>query len=260
MSVPPQPSWAPLGIDSWHPDNFGAALSIAQSQIENFHAIGKSHCAELGGAALQGSLTEQAARNNKIHGLSIDDKETRYRLRMGLCQPDEAVRLFHGQPDIDSMEIARLTHVGDWDTNEKIDIPVRTALHEAEDIDTQPLPSDAYYKIRTFGYYEQLPDIAHIARKREVASHFGSSVLTVVVNNILIDLKDKHRDSRALRVALHQEARQTEGKFDRNTRHGYLHDMLDDQVRTRAMDKKPSALIPLSTIYYVTRPEARGLK
>lgn len=258
MNAPSQPSWAPLGIDSWHPDNYGVALDTIQSQMERFKVIGKSHCADLGGVALRSSLTEQTLRNNKIQDLSLDDDEATYRLRMGLCAPNEAIHFFRQQPSIDSMEIARLTHVGDWATNDQIDSPVRRAILSDVELDSQRLGSDSYYKIRTFGHYEASPDIAHIARKREIASHFGGSVLTIVVNNILIDLKDKQEDTRALRIALHEEARQTRGMFDRDARYGYLRDMLEDQVRTRSFDEKPSALIPLSTIYYVTRPEARS--
>ena len=154
------------------------------------------------------------------------------------------------------MEIARLTHAGDWSTNEIVDVPVRKDLENA-DIDTQKLQTDSYYKINALHQY-QSPEAVAVKRKREVMSHFGGSIITVVVNTLLIDLKDKQPETRKLRKAIHDNLAQVKDQVDIDKRQGYLRTELEAHLRTREADEIPGAIIPLSTLYYVTRASERS--
>lgn len=253
MSDAVKPDWAPLGINIWRADNYPEALGFANTQINRLDALGRSHIKDFGGAALFASLARQAHRNIAAGKLKVADPDLLDRLESGLATPAESVRVFQDNPLLPSMEIARLTHVGDWQTNEAIDIPVRDDLFSMLDANTQQLRTDATYRISSVAQLHS-PEAVCVQRKRETLSHFGGAVLTKVVNSVLVDLTDKVPETRDLRKVIHQAVIRG---IDTSKKNPELAEHLEDHMRLRDVDEKPSPLIPLSTIYYVTRKKRK---
>lgn len=247
--------WRPLGLDSWRRNGgYPESLEQIDTQLDVFNSIGKKHCREMGAIALRSNLAHQTDRNGYKHTL-IPEDDVRYDdAREGSIMPSDMIRLLHEYPDLKSAELARLTHVGVWDTNNMIDTPVRENLLEASDIDTQPESDESYYTFNSV--YINHPNEVGIGRKRVVYSHFGGQVLTVITNNLLVDLSDKTSLDRTFRKKLHDYVRDREN-FSFSDHHDFLRENLESQLRNPDCTTKSSGLIPLSTIYYGTLESAR---
>lgn len=241
------PTWKPIGVNSWHPVNYPEALKTVQDQIERLDTIGKSHCKSLASTALMSSLVRQTIDNDARH-IEIDDDELKSKLMLGKCTPSEAIRALAVGGSIDSLEVARATHVGSWDTQALIHRPVRASMESLPDAEKSY--DESYYKIRTMGH-----GIEHghgskgmsIDRKRVVYRHMGGAIVTKVVSSVLVDTTDKAGLPRELRKLLH-EASQQRPDIDQAI-YPSLGEHLEDAVRT-GDSHDMTGLVPLSTIYY----------
>lgn len=248
--------WRPLGLESWSANNFGSGNQKITQQLEVTLFEG-GHLKDAADTALRSSLAQQAARNHMIDPLESVDDDLYWRSQNGLLLPHEAVGLLDSQPGMKSIELARLTHLGSWDTNDKIDIPVRHDLEQG-DVDTVALHSDSYFKLVGIDK-TQAPSTIEVKRKREVYSHLGGGVLSVVVNHILVDLTDKSPETRDLRKSVHDSLASFRGRdiYTDKRRH-YLRETLEEFMRTKDSGQIPGSIMPLSTIYYATRASERA--
>lgn len=246
--------WQPLGLDAWRRDGgYMASLEEIESQLDRFDEIGKSHCKNMGAVALRANLAHQAERNGRKPTLIPEDSPSYEGALTGQIMPSDMVRLLNEYPDLQSAELARLTHVGTWDTNDSIDDPVRTALLN-EDLETEPTGDSSYYTINMLS--RENPNEVGIARKRVVYQHFGGRVLTVITNNLLIDLSDRGSLDRQFRLDLRAYVKDP-NEFKYSDHHGFLRDNLETKLRNPDVSTKSNGLIPLSTIYYGTLTSAR---
>ncbi len=241
------PSWKPIGVDSWQPYNYPLALEKTQAQIDRLDSLGKDHCKSLANVALMSSLVRQTI-DNVSGNLDIDNIELREKLMRGDCSPDEAIRALAISNTLKSLEVARSTHVGDWNTFPLIHQPIRSAIEEMPD--TEKSKDDSYYKIRTIGHAiepGQPSKGVSIDRKRIVYRHMGGKIVTKVVSSVLVDTTDKDGLPREFRKLLH-EAAQGRPDIDQEI-FPSLGEHLEDAVRT-GENHDMTGLIPLSTIYY----------
>lgn len=246
--------WQPLGLDTWRKDGgYLASLDEIESQLDRFDHIGKSHCKEMGAIALRANLAHQAERNGRKSTLIPENSPHHEGALTGDIMPSDMVRLLQEYPDLQSAELARLTHVGVWDTNDIIDDPVRLDLL-ADSLETEVTGDSSYYTINMLN--PDRPNEIGIGRKRVVYEHFGGQVLTVITNNLLIDLSDKTSLDRQFRLDLRAYVKNPK-KFNYAHHHGFLRDNLESQLRNPDCDTKSSGLIPLSTIYYGTLSSER---
>lgn len=243
--------WRPLGLDSWHHAGFMAAMQEIDKQADRFDMIGKPLCKEMGMLALYANLTYQAYRNGrKDQTAPISDPILREDALRGDIMPCDMVNLLHDYPMIESAELARLTHVGNWDTNSLIDDPVREDLLQTS---SEPSEQDSYYTINILS--SKHPHEVGIGRKRVLFRHFGGEVLTIITNNLLVDLRDKSLP-RDFRISLRDYVKDRK-EFRYADHHKFLRTSLEDQLTNPNCDQKESGLIPLSTVYYATQASAR---
>lgn len=244
----------PLGLDAWHYAGYMAAMQVIDDQAQRFDTIGKATCQEMGLIALRSNLAHQASRNAREHQtMPIEDVTLREEALRGDIMPHEMVKILHQYPEIESAELARLTHVGSWNTNTLIDEPVRKSLEDSS-LDTEPSRQESYYTINALNHNH--PNEVGIGRKRVLYSHLGGSVLTVITNNLLVDLSDKTLP-RDFRISLREYVRDKK-EFRYADHHNFLREGLESQLRNPDCSKKESGLIPLSTIYYATVASARA--
>lgn len=248
--------WQPLGLESWSANNFGSSNKKITHQLELVFPEG-GYRRDAAETATRASLAQQAARNHLVGPLESIDEDLYWRAQNGLLLPHEAVGLLDSQSSMKSIELARLTHLGDWDTNDKIDTPVRHDLEQG-DIDTVALHYDSYFKLVGIDK-TQAPSTIEVKRKREVYSHLGGGVLSVVVNHILVDLTDKSPETRDLRKSVHDSlASFRGGDIYTDKRRHYLRETLESFMRTKDSGQIPGSIMPLSTIYYATRASERA--
>lgn len=250
-----QKQWQPLGLDSWRANGgYFRALDEIDAQLDHFEIIDKHYCKEMGAVALRSNLAHQAERNGHKHMLVPETDERHDAAREGTIGPSDMVRLLAEYPDLRSAELARLTHVGEWDTNTLIDTPVRHELLDAEDLGTVSTEDASYYTINALS--SEHPNEIGIGRKRVVYQHFGGEVLTVITNNLLVDLSDKTSLDREFRKDLRAYV-QAQKDFNYSDHHNFLRNSLESQLRNPDASTKASGIIPLSTIYYATLADAR---
>lgn len=253
----------PLAPDVWSVAD-GQASSSYQRAIETIQAetdiLGDRLCRDLAARALFATVADQSGRNNRYMELSelaqsIPDSESEnvYYYMRGDKSPDEMVDFLYSHPNLRAAEIARLTHVNNWDVREVIDQPVRESLDRAP-LDTQRVATMPYYKIKMFD-----PEGAIVERKRVVRKHFGGQVLTVIRNSLLIDYHDATLPDEVYGYVRseHVKINDRDKDYDYSQESDFLKGALEDHMRDRQFEDKPTWAVPLLTTYYSTLSEHR---
>lgn len=238
--------------------SYDRAGKVAETQVKKISCEIKRELAHRG---LLATIADQAARNNRygeLTSLSVEDRNFYQKAMYGEAEPATMTSLLHSFPVLESVEIARLTHVDDWNVWKKIDDPVRRSLIESKDTDSEYLPDSPYYKIKMFH-----EDGLMVERKRPIIQSFGGSVITVIRNNLLVDYHDPTIPAPVLEYGQSEYEKLQDRKspeYDFKNESKFLHDSLEAHVQNRAAHEKPSWVTPLLTTYYSVLAEKRIAK
>lgn len=250
---------SPLALDAW---KAGAANSYA-SAIETVDDEVSLIEDDLLRYFVRGALCARIAHDADINAEHLHDYRnetnnllTKYDHKMldGLGTPGQHALYLAQHPVLGSMEFARHTHVGQWNTPHLIDDTVRSSFNKTPGLVTERYKEEPYYKIRQFGVYDQHP-IVVVDRKRVVRRHMGRRVITIAKNSLLINTQD-------------QAMRDTEGEFyeylceqydvamggdqdyDYEQHSEPVKDIVEPHMLTRKLRNKPDWITPLVTTYY----------
>lgn len=205
--------------------------------------------------ALLATLADQAARNHQGN-LPLSLVEEYGDAVAGHSDQAKMIAMLNDYPEIGSLEIARNTHIGVWNVQEKVDKPVRASLDTVPD--TIRIHEAPRYKIKLFH-----EDGAMVERKRTIRSHYGGKILTVVRNCLLVDYYSPSIPDDLLGY-MQEEQKKT---LDRTKDYDYtqeskaLFDALESYVAFKAGQAsanglvKPEWALPLLTTYYSTNAE-----
>lgn len=269
----------PLSLDVWSQDEHGlSSYNIARefAHAESKIAIREPLERDIAESALLATITDQAARNSSAlyrfthtpgeNGTFIHDNkkasDNSYYLKGG-ATPDQYVAFLQRNPELEAIEIARRTHVGNWAVRKTIDAPVREYLDDNEDIDTMRTSDEpSIYKIKQFCRASDETETmrrARIERKRIVRQHFGGNVLTVVRNMLLVDYTHPDVPDEVRKTIEDSNPFTSEGgqNYDYDEVCDYLHDPLEPHITGRDSNSKPEWVKPLLTTYYTTLKESR---
>lgn len=200
-------------------------------------------------------------------GHELDD-ESKERV-LGYGTPSDFVAFLRKYPVLGSIEIARRTHPGRWDTGLEVDAHVRADLDaRSEELDTQRRKSVPHYKIKGLGYDKNSHPM--VERKRIVRTHFGGELVTVVRNSLLIDMLSQDipadiKDFILYRRDMVKNAKQEDGEpaeYDYDEHSDFIKDALEPHMEHREIADKPRWAVPQLTTYYtplicLVKPENR---
>jgi hypothetical protein len=222
--------------------------------------------------AILGTIGDQAMRNSDSYTrlmISQDSFFDEQKIKReesifdGSASPAEFVSFLHRNPELEAVETARLTHVGNWAVRNVIDAPVRRNLDASEEIESEPSDQLSKYKIKQFKHaYNGDGEIQRrilVERKRNVRTHFGGKVLTVVRNSLLVnyDHPSIPDDVRAIIMNADPQNNGELYEYDYNQECAYLREPLEDHITNKDVASKPDWALPLITTYYSVLAEAR---
>lgn len=277
----------PLSLDVWSIDQHGLSSYDLAREYAEFDAdtsIDNPVEREIAKGALWATIADQAVRNgdglsryvNNIKNYTELEDESEYDNLVSKAYlrdedylkarvpPDELVDFLSKNPEIESIEIARRTHLAKWAVRDIIDAPVRRHLDANSSIDSQPTPDESsVYKLKQFCYDnngDESASRARIERKRVIRQHCGGKVLTIVRNMLLVDYKNPAlpadvRDSIIDANPIHHDK---DYMYDFDQECEYLHEPLEAHITNRDQDAKPKWVTPMLTTYYSTLREVRN--
>lgn len=230
-----------IGVSSFDMARLTAERAVEQIESETQRALARR--------ALLATVTEQASRNNK--GSLSRELLGKYRNEVnGDSDPASMVKMLHEYPIIGAIEIARNTHVGEWNVQQETDQPVRRSLDtvpDTERVDSENKPPR--YKIKLFD-----DDGAMVERKRVVRSHYDGKILTIIRNCMLIDYHSDEMPSKLRKyMTSEHSASRKQADYDFTKESKKLKDELENYVTFRESyeeSEKPEWVIPLLTTYY----------
>lgn len=257
-------SRSPIALDCWTPgeNSYIAAQQTVIAEVDSSNL--DEHLKLPAEHALYARIADHADDNFQhfakltdqlqAQGMLGDFTAEHAELVAGHATPAEFVQFLHDYPILGSIEIARRTHPGRWDTRREIDNYVRGSLDDTvSGLDTAKRKNTAHYKIKGLG----AGDSEHptIERKRVIRSHFGGQVLTLVRNSLLIDMQSRDVPG-GVREYIAQERRKLRSRNVDDSEYNYdghsslLKKKLDDHMIHREMGEKPTWVIPLLSTYY----------
>lgn len=222
--------------------------------------------------AILGTIGDQATRNSDSYTrlmISQDSFFDEQKIKReesifdGSASPAEFVSFLYRNPELEAVETARLTHVGNWAVRNVIDAPVRRNLDASEEIESERSTRRSKYKIKQFKHaYDANGEIQRrilVERKRDVRTHFGGKVLTVVRNSLLINYEHSSIPDDVRENIMNVDPRNNGNlyEYDYNQECDYLHEPLEDHITNKDVASKPDWALPLITTYYSVLAEAR---
>lgn len=222
--------------------------------------------------AILGTIGEQVMRNSDSYGrlmLSLDsffDEEKIKREESifdGSADPAEFVDFLYRNPELEAVEIARRTHVGNWAVRELIDAPVRRNLDSVDGIETERSLEASKYKIKQFKFAQDTDGKIHRRivgeRKRVVRSHFGGKVLTIVRNSFLLNYEHDAMPDELKEQILDVDPQNNGDRYeyDYSQEFDYLREPLEGYITNKDVHNKPEWALPMVTTYYSTLASAR---
>lgn len=257
---------APLALDCWRPEgpnSYIQARDVITQRVDESQL--PSRLKTIAALALDMRLARQAERNSThfanltkqiVEGVEqpCDDYE---RLISGEASPTELVQFLQRYPIVGAVEIARLTHVGDWESRDVIDYPVRSELDQSSDtIGTRYQKSDVTYKVAQMDVDNQA--YATIYRSRVMRSQFGGAAYVIAQGNMLLDISSPDMPDE-LREHIHdldKETRDPKGRNVYKIPSLVVAEHVEPVVKTANNDDAPAWVFPLGTTYRdVTRKE-----
>ena len=241
--------------------------SVARLQREIELRGDKSRSGDLGHTALlalYSTITGQSSRNSRY-----DTPETQARIRESY--PDDADKILYGAvtPEvlaktlienddlITSLEVARYTHLGQWQLAHNINKDVPAALASAK-LGAEELSDEPRYKIKSFELSERW---VLAERKRRIMSLMGGEALLVMRLNFLIDCESTELDPSVAQHIKQERQKQFErgGKgYDFNAENELLLEEFDDNYVRSA--NEVDFIVPIQTGHYVYSPAALELE
>lgn len=258
----------PLALDTWsltvnkrYVDNGNgesilvgdSSFSMAQKTVEE--AVDFIECdvrRSLALRALLATVTDQAARNHRSN-LPASMFELYGDAVAGDSSQAKMIAMLHDYPVIGSMEVARRTHYGIWNVQDKVDRPVRASLDSVPD--TGRVYEEPRYKIKIFD-----DDGAMVERKRTIRKHYGGKILTIVRNCMLVDYHSSDMPDELLEYMIDEQ----KTTLDRTKDYDYtqestmLHGALEQYVGYKGelsdgdKSQEPDWVVPFLTTYYST--------
>ena len=251
---------APIALDCWAPgpSSYVQARAVIQDEVSKSSL--PERLRKPAEKALYARIADHSndnyyhfdelmqSQDEKLQARIAADETFRERT-LGYGTHGELVTFLRDYPLLRSIEIARLTHVNNWETRADIDDVVRADLDTMSGLETVEASDDSHYKIKGL-----IQDDAHmpvVERKRIVRSHFGGSVFTVVRNSLLIDMADAGLPTK-LRHSIEEQQLQVRKARDYNydAHSKGLKKLLEDHMIERDPENKPTWAIPLLATYY----------
>lgn len=251
----------PMCVDCWkRPAGSGAsdyqdAIDVAMQNTDIYvEKNGKKHEDTIRHALME-SITRQAMRTSGgDNGFSKDIPISKSVLNGNASYDQMIESVVNNYKDLPSIEIARLTHVGDFDGYEKVDRSIND-LHIWSDLDGEDSKDySARYKVRHMRENSMI-----LERKRARYRYLGDKAIVVACHSMLLDISDKSLD-RELRIEARKlldfsRSRNGYGFHGDKTRRldSHMQDLLENSLWKKE-DKVSSdnsyGAIPLTTIYY----------
>ena len=261
------PEYEPICVDCWkRPDgsrtsDYDDAIDVAMKNTDIYvEKNGKKHEDTIRHALME-SITRQAIRTSGgDNGFSKDIPISKSVLNGNASYDQMIESVVDNYKDLPSIEIARLTHVGDFDGYEKVDRSIND-LHIWSDLDGEDSKDDsARYKVRHMRENSMV-----LERKSARYRYLGDKAIVVACHSMLLDISDKslNRELRieARKILDSNRSRNGHGFHGDKTRRldSHMQDILEN-IFWKKEDEVGSdnsyGAIPLTTIYYATyRPE-----
>ncbi|RYF29315.1 MAG: hypothetical protein EOO17_01705 [Chloroflexi bacterium] len=260
----------PIAIDAWAPsrkivdDKDGTRTTLGPSSylrainvIEgSANRLQDNAMYSLASRALMATIADQSDRNS--HEYISSEIRERYATEIaGDSSPAAMIQMLHEHPAFGAVEIARKTHVAQWDTQSVIDTPVRDSIDSGV-AQTRREKSDPKYKIKMFDENGVM-----VERKRIIRTHYNGEIMTIIRNCLLLDYASADMPLRLKRKmrAEHKTVADRDKDYDYSEESTALRDALEAYVGMRGtsidggMQDKPEWAIPLLTTYYSTRAD-----
>lgn len=247
------------------PDRYSSyqlAMEVAEANADE---LADSELRNVAIAGLMTSLTDQASRNSKANSSQLLESLTKQygqsdanALIFGKARADRLAQTVLDNDDkLVSLEIARYSHVNQWQLVDDVNQDVRQLLSQTANLQAEDLGDRARYKIK--GFYERA---VLIERKRHVMKLLGGKAIVVMRLNFLID-----KQSQSLPLRLQHHIGQEEDKlldrslprYDFNAENDLLYELLESSyISPNSHDEveQPEFIVPLQTGYYTYSPEA----
>lgn len=262
---------APLAMRAWEPgvNSYNQLLQTIEAECEN---IIDPSVRLFAVDCLRGKLTHDAFTNNdhltKFLMQFGDNEEEQGELNErqqlfldehkdalgGMLSPGGQALFLKQNRGLVSIEDARRTHAGSWDTYGQIDQEVRKSL-DHEELESERTTCDPRYKIRQFSWSKDEPLKVGVERQRKVRSHLGGAIMTATKNFLVLNTADPTIPSE-LKDFLdnaNSDQRNNPKNFSYARPYRLLKEQLEPHLRvpdTSLIGKDKSWAIPLLTTYY----------
>ncbi len=287
----PEKIYQPLGLDPWsqvfHQDgslaysheplpadsfarqlheerrsSYQLAMEVADQTVTS---LTDEELREVATTGLMTTLTDQAGRNGKYNTAIIRnrlyqqyDAEDYAAILYGTARPEQlAQTVIENDDQLVSLEVARHSHVNQWEYEQDVNLDVRRWLAEAPLLGAEQLTDAPRYKIK--GFFERA---VLVERKRHVMALLGGTALVVMRLNFLLDKKAADIPHDVRRHIAAEEAKlgdRRSPRYDFNAENELLCSQLDNRyIRRLVSDDKPDFVVPLQTGYYVYSPDAHA--
>lgn len=261
----------PLALNSWvdmsGPNSYSAAISAideVMDSVKDDYLNDHPFLADFMMKGLYHRIGKQSEQNYVQYERVkpwLTEAHTDY--VQGNKTPSELVLFLYVTEPLQSIEIARRTH-REWNMYEEVDYPVRSDLDDDPILYTQAIKSEPLYRIknlnitdRTDQYYVQ------IDRKRTIRQHFGSKVLTIVRNSLVLHDLDGSMPNEVRRHireeredALGRMRHDNDSDYDYDKHSQVLQEHLEEHILNRRSEEPLTWAMPILTTYYSARRNA----
>ncbi len=176
----------------------------------------------------------------------------------GNKRPSELVAFLESIPDLSSIEIARRTLHSSTDTaHNVIDTPVLADLDGAEELATTAHRSRPLYRIKNLNPADAVDQhYIQVDRKQVVRQHFGSHVLTIVRNSLVLH-NDNHSLPHDIRKIIRDERERarTAKRYDYDRHFEDLSTHIEPVMDSASDKSMPSWLEHVLTTYYSVKSD-----
>lgn len=261
----------PLALNSWAdmcgPNSYIAALgAIEEVMGHDKDDLLKDHpvLAEFIKKALYHRIGKQSEQNYEQYERVkpwLTERHIDY--IQGKKSPSELVLFLHATEPLQSIEVARRTHLA-WNMYDEVDHPVRGDLDDNPILYTQAIKSEPLYRIKNLNVADHTDQYyVQIDRKRTIRQHFGGKVLTIVRNSLVLHDIDGSMPSE-VRQHIREEREDARGRAEYGDGRDYDYDKhsqvllehLEEHILNRRTDEPLSWATPILTTYYSARRNA----
>lgn len=248
----------PICVDCWRmPEHspisdYQKAINVAMQNAGQYIEKNGTRHEKTIRHALMELITRQAVRTCGSRDFNADSSTLSKSILNGTASYKKMVRtVVKHHKELASIEIARLTHVGDTEGYRTVDTAIR-ALHERavmdDDFDGDESQSEARYKVR------RMEEKAVVLERRKAQYHYlGKRAIVVACHSLLLDIGNAGM-SRDIRKKAHElldanRIKNASGFHGDKTRH-IPSDFRDVLEKTLWEEGQFTGVIPLTTIYY----------